>query len=360
VLSLLQWFRLGCCIRDYQNTPESKHIRCVTMRAINGGSLVLLSVTLLSATSVTSVNAKSILLRSENVFGWQDKSTRMKQRAHTSSQFSRKPSHSGRTITTSPLKRSENVFGWQQQEPKRQQKGHQQRASRKSSANLSSVTYTNSSSKSKGSDDSHSSTDSENDYHFSNQPRITPPNIKLQPRKKELWLPWPLGALRNDYYKFAEQEQTTQNGHQPSEQQQRLQKYYSDDYQGYESNNIFQNGKDWAGRMFQRGQSLLPGNRVNKMIDESEINKPAAGFWVKDTTTSMAAASATMDKKKQQENKQHMVQSKQKRVSKHNVRGGDSKDDEEKNHWDHEMILKYVKLQMKVRLRQLGYGACII
>ena len=34
----------------------------------------------------------------------------------------------------------------------------------------------------------------------------SPPNgsIKLmQPRKKELWLPWPLGALRNDFYEFA-------------------------------------------------------------------------------------------------------------------------------------------------------------
>ena len=39
-------------------------------------------------------------------------------------------------------------------------------------------------------------------------PYYSPPNIKLmpQPRKKELWLPWPLGAMRSDYYRFAETE----------------------------------------------------------------------------------------------------------------------------------------------------------
>jgi hypothetical protein len=35
-----------------------------------------------------------------------------------------------------------------------------------------------------------------------------PPNIKLipPPRRKELWLPWPLGAVRGDYQRFAKME----------------------------------------------------------------------------------------------------------------------------------------------------------
>jgi hypothetical protein len=63
-----------------------------------------------------------------------------------------------------------------------------------------------------------------------------------------------------------------------------------------------------------------------------------------------------MDRKKQEE-EQLVNQSRYKKSSKQkDTRGGDSEDDGEKNHWDHEMIFKYVKLQVKVRLRQLGYG----
>ena len=54
-------------------------------------------------------------------------------------------------------------------------------------------------------------------------PHYSPPNIKLipQPRKKELWLPWPLGAMRSDYYRFAETEVQRRRKQQQQQQQQR-------------------------------------------------------------------------------------------------------------------------------------------
>ena len=43
----------------------------------------------------------------------------------------------------------------------------------------------------------------------------SPPYIKRmpQPRKKELWLPWPLGAVRSDYHRFAEAERQRRRQH---------------------------------------------------------------------------------------------------------------------------------------------------
>lgn len=249
----------------------------------------LLSSLFIIADLLLLVESKSKLLQAENVFGWQHKSTntRSDPRAY------RQPvKQSCKTISS--LKRSENKNNWQQ---------HEQRKS-------SSQKIVNASSKSNES---------------ANNPLN---NIKLQPRKKELWLPWPLGELRNDYYRFAEQQK-----HQ-SQNQARLHTYYTDP-----SNSFIEQSKDWAGKLFQRGQSFTR-NITGK---QEQIEQP--NYWVKETTTPMATASASMKEKRHRSKKRAM-------------REGDAKDDDKK--WDHDMIFKYVKLQMKVRLRQLGYGEFIV
>lgn len=238
---------------------------------------------LIAAALLTITESKSNLLRSENVFGWQHKSVRRQPDQPRTHQES--ASHD----TISPLKRSENVFNWQQTRTQ----------SHKRIANTSSK---------------------------STEPINPLNNIKLQPRKKELWLPWPLGELRNDYNRFAEQQK-----HRPSQQQQqqRIREYYSDDNPPIH-NNILKHGKDFAGKLFQRGQS------ITRNLKREQVQP--ANYWVKETTTPMATASASMKEEKHK---------------KKAMRGGDV--NEEKK-WDHEMIMKYVKLQMKVRMRQLGYG----
>lgn len=255
---------------------------------------LLIAAALLAAAETKSSSFN--LVRTANVFGWQD---------NASSTHSR----SSRTIHNSyetSLKRNENS------------------RSRKSSK--SAVINASSSSKS-----TTSKTQSANHHHHPLN------NIKImQPRKKELWLPWPLGELRNDYYRFAEQQKQKQ--HVQSQQQQRIKEYYSDDNPSTISNNnsLIRHGREWAGRLIQRGQSLSRG--VGKSGEEEEV-KPS-NYWVKETTTPMATASASMKEERQ--------------GKKRNMRGGDTVKEDKK--WDNEIIMKYVKLQMKVRLRQLGYG----
>lgn len=220
------------------------------------------------------------------------------------------------------LLRKPNVFGWQDNTSAYSRSGraiHSCKTSRKCSVNprsrkSSKATVVNASCK---------SSSSESASHPLNNINI------MQPRKKELWLPWPLGELRNDYYRFAEQQKQKQN---LQSQQQRIRDYYSDPSR----NSLIQHGREWAGRLIQRGQSLSRG------IARSGEEVKSSNYWVKETTTPMATASASMKEKRQ--------------IKKRNVRGGDTK---EHKKWDNEIIMKYVKLQMKVRLRQLGYGTSI-
>ena len=58
----------------------------------------------------------------------------------------------------------------------------------------------------------------------------------------------------------------------------------------------------------------------------------------------MATASASMKEEK----------------SKKKVMRGGGKANEHQKKYDHEMLFQYFKLQMKVRLRQLGYGTFVI
>ena len=85
-------------------------------------------------------------------------------------------------------------------------------------------------------------------------------------------------------------------------------------------------------------------------------------YWSKDPTTSMATASATMGKKdKKQPNKFGMQQKQQQQQQKYDgsVRGGENNamdPSENAKHFDKDVVLRYLKLQASVRLRQLGYG----
>lgn len=252
-----------------------------------------MAILLIAAALLAHADAKSNLLRAQNVFGWQDKSIKHKHSTRARYKSAASP------YTQSPLKRSENVFNWQQQQ--QQQRHHPASPTR----------IVNVSSKS------------------TEQPN--PLNI-IQPRKKELWLPWPLGELRNDYHRFAEQ-QRHRSVQSQQHQQQRIRDYYSDDYNLHHNNRIIRQGKDWAGKLLQRGQSLTQNFRRH---DDA---MKTADYWVKDTTTPMATASANMKEEKHK--------------GKRKIRGGDTKEEKK---WDHEMIFRYVKLQMKVRMRQLGYG----
>jgi hypothetical protein len=229
---------------------------------------LLANLLLASAAFVMIVESKSNLLRAENVFGWQDKSPPRHNNKRTSNPY-KSPQHS----TTSPPRRSENVFHWQA--PK-------YNVIHASSKSIESTNPLN--------------------------------NIKLQPRKKELWLPWPLGELRKDYHRFAEQHL------RQSEVVHQTPKLQEDN-----APSLLQQSKKWANRFFQRNPSAA-----------RNIKEPDK-YWIKETTTPMATASANREEEKQ-------------RGKKAVSRGGGEKQ------WDHEMIFKYVKLQMKVRLRQLGYG----
>ena len=221
------------------------------------------------------------------------------------------------------LLRKPNVFGWQDNTSTYSRSGraiHSCKTSPKCSVNPRS----RKSSKAAVANASCKSSSSESASHPLN-------NIKImQPRKKELWLPWPLGELRNDYYRFAEQQKQKQN---LQSQQQRIKDYYSDPSR----NSLIQHGREWAGRLIQRGQSLSRG-----ITRSGEEEVKSSNYWIKETTTPMATASASMKEKRQ--------------IKKRNVRGGDTKEEKK---WDNEIIMKYVKLQMKVRLRQLGYGTSI-
>jgi len=204
----------------------------------------------------------------------------------------------------------------------------------------------------------------------------SPPNgsIKLmQPRKKELWLPWPLGALRNDFYEFASKS-GGDRGEEGQEWHHRgLRRQHDHEFIGgythqqrQDDNGMLQRGRNWANKMFTR-VSIMPmmpvgtgshtNNRLARTADNTSPtggvvmgtdNQKLSGYWVRDTTTPMATASATMNKN----GKKQIVQR----------RGGGGVDaalagvnGENDKHFDRDVVFRYLKLQASVRLRQLGY-----
>lgn len=92
-------------------------------------------------------------------------------------------------------------------------------------------------------------------------------------------------------------------------------------------------------------------------------------YWSKDPTTSMATASATMGKKdknnkfEKQTNTFGMKRPKQQQYD-GSFRGGENnvvdQSSEHGKHFDKDVVLRYLKLQASVRLRQLGYGTRVV
>ena len=295
------------------------------------------------------------LVDSQNVFGWQ----KQKQKHSSSRSASAAAAASHRRLSTpsstsiSPLRRSKNVFGWQ--EPKKL-KHHdttklQHRRSNEDDIHKTIVQAS-----------TNSYSDEELDYDQSKQQHLNiSPNIKLQPRKKELWLPWPLGALRNDFYKFAAEQrqygsqQARREWHprSSSQQQQQIRSYYSGDYEGYQEQNIniLHQGREWATKMLRRGEAMLPFGRhhANQNDDDSMSHPKGDSYWVRETTTPMATASATIQKNgKKKQKHQNGIGS-----------GGESKE-EDNDKFDKHVMFQYLKLQASVRLRQLGYGELLL
>jgi hypothetical protein len=209
--------------------------------------------------------------------------------------------------------------------------------------------------------------------------------IVPQPRKKELWLPWPLGAIRNDFYSFAASEEEEEHrrhgwneegvvvgGRQQPHQHQQQHLPWQQQWQ-IQPDSILHRSRDWATKMLHRGGGSLRrrmhGNssEVDFSSTETSIgnNNMEYGsnprlYWSKDSTTSMATASATMGKKdKKQPNKLGMQQKQQQQKYDGTVRGGENNamdPSENAKHFDKDVVLRYLKLQASVRLRQLGYG----
>ncbi len=289
------------------------------------------------------VNAKNNLQQSENVFGWQRPSRQLQQQHSLRNRRHSLKSSPGPTIkTSSPLRRSQNVFGWQTTE------NIQSRRSSANSNNRRSIINTGNNSNNKD-DEKVNNSNNEKAHKQQQMNIVSPGNIKLQPRKKELWLPWPLGSLRNDFYKFASEQR---DGHSATQreslqsQQKRLRNYYSDE--GYQEPNVFDQGREWATRLLQRGESMIRGT-IGGNANESDVeNQQKQQYWIKDTTTPMATASATMSKK----------DSKSKNARRYGkvARGGEETDKtSDSSSSDRDILFQYLKLQASIRLRQLGY-----
>eukprot|EP00579_Thalassiosira_antarctica_P012024 CAMPEP_0201922536 /NCGR_PEP_ID=MMETSP0903-20130614/10545_1 /ASSEMBLY_ACC=CAM_ASM_000552 /TAXON_ID=420261 /ORGANISM="Thalassiosira antarctica, Strain CCMP982" /LENGTH=1160 /DNA_ID=CAMNT_0048459695 /DNA_START=49 /DNA_END=3531 /DNA_ORIENTATION=+ len=378
-------------------------------------ALLLLSPHWTSSDHVVVVEG-NVLLNSQNVFGWQ---TTQKHKASTSNSSRRTTSHHASSSSTAssrhassllspatslspsspPLKQSENIFGWQQTKSKHptnknyspqrnNRRGTNKHDNPKAILNTSSSISSNNK---KSEDDDRYKEDKHN-------LNLSPPNIKLQPRKKELWLPWPLGAMRNDFNRFVEehddgnnsnnsnsnndnnapQEWHPRNSQQQQQQQRLARNYYSEEGHhqspsSEEEGGIFHQGRDWATRMLRRGSGMLPFNEGHQTIRERESltqqqqpNQTAESsqsrYWIKDTTTSMATASAipSLGKKNKKEKPK---KGRNDAKSKHVMRGGESKDDNGEDdgdgirnkNFDKDVMFRYLKLQASVRLRQLGY-----
>ena len=347
------------CRRPRQQRPEITRMTAATLFRRNVFSSKTVSLQMLLLLLLLAVvNAENNLRRSENVFGWQKKKASSLPPIQQQQQ----------SLSSSPLRRAENVFGWQNKSssvPQRRKNingnnGRNDNKRRKSIINISN---------NNGGGSRHyysNNDDNEKDYSDNDIIKIrntsTPNmNIKLSPRKKELWLPWPLGSLRNDFHRFAHEHRTNNNSGNNNDEQQhlmlsspqqrRLRNYYSDDYNDDEVTqpNIFNQGKEWASRMFQRGENMFRGN--NSLDESSEVvAEQQSGYWIKDTTTPMATASATMSKNKDSKNSGSGGKNSRR------FRGGKGEETTSTtSSSDRDVLFQYIKLQASIRMRQLGY-----
>ena len=353
-----------------------------------------------------ALEADGNLIDSRNVFGWQKQ--KIKKHHHHSRPAIRTSSSSSSSAaggisssfspSSSPLRRSENVFGWQQPKASRGSRTSQhvqQQRGRKTKEAGSNDAKTIIHTASSTSQEDYYNNDIENDsntkHNNNNLNYLSPPSIKvqLQPRKKELWLPWPLGAMRNDFYKFANEQRRSGRGSLSSGNG-RVQEWHprgsSKSQHQYSSNNgyreqqegILSQGKDWATSILRKTGTMLPfpfiefnnnneqnerrrhGDGATTTID----SESSAGYWIKETTTPMATASSISqnNNNNKQQGKKKKKKQQGKRTNNHNgavLRGGD--DDANNDHdgeksYDKDVLCQYLKLQASVRLRQLGYG----
>ena len=324
-------------------------------------SIVFISSVLMAA---SIIEVESNLQQSQNVFGCQQKQKRVNTITAIRQKRRRDMSTSSAVSSSSPLRRSENVFGWQL----KTRRGNQQQG-----VNIKSIQQTTSTSSIQQDEQQQHHTDYNQDNTInSNNNSLSPPNIKLMtPRKKELWLPWPLGAMRTDFYKFAEEIGNNNN------QKRKNNSYYINGASRQEwsprdindsgdrrEGNVLQQGREFGMRMLKKGEEMLPFDtnifnsqqqRDNSMISDSSDSSNKSGYWIKETTTPMATAT----KQKWNNKKKHN----NKKKTKHNgtvLRGGESNskdttNNENNNHFDKDVLCQYLKLQASVRLRQLGY-----
>ena len=136
------------------------------------------------------------------------------------------------------------------------------------------------------------SNDKINYYHRSSQHRGSTPtggthsHMKLrpqlpQPRKNELWLPWPLGAMRNDFYRYA------------AEQQQQLR--ISSNNNNYKSSNA---GEEWH-QQLQRSKKW-----VTELIDKAGVSAASFQRFPIMTTQQQQQSSANLSSQQQQQQSQ--------------------------------------------------------
>ena len=352
-----------------------------------------------------ALEADGNLIDSRNVFGWQKQ--KIKKHHHHSRPAIRTSSSSSAaggisssfSPSSSPLRRSENVFGWQQPKASRASRTSQhvqQQRGRKTKEAGSNDAKTIIHTASSTSQEDYYNNDIENDSNTkrnsnnnnNNLNYLSPPSIKvqLQPRKKELWLPWPLGAMRNDFYKFAHEQRRSSRvqewhprGSSKSQHQYSNNNRYREEQEQQEG--ILSQGKDWATSILRKTGTILPfpfiefnnNNEQNERRRHGDDDattttidsESSAGYWIKETTTPMATASSISqnnNNNNKQQGKKKKKKQQGKRTNNHNgavLRGGD--DDANNDHdgeksYDKDVLCQYLKLQASVRLRQLGYG----
>jgi len=310
------------------------------------------------------IEVESNLQQSQNVFGWQGK----QKTVHTNTAIRRRKSRqhdmsTSSAVSSSPLRRSENVFGWQQK-PHRSTSTKTRRG--KQAVNIKSIQQTTSTSSIQQDEvekQRHTDNNNQDNINNINSNSLSPSNIKLMtPRKKELWLPWPLGAVRTDFYKFADEigSQKKNSYYINGASRQEWSPRDGTNSGGGREGNVLQQGREFGMRLLKKGEEMLPFDTNifssqqqsdNSMTSESDSSNKS-GYWIKETTTPMATATKQKWNNKNQNNK---------KKTKHNgavLRGGESSKDttnENNKHFDKDVLCQYLKLQASVRLRQLGY-----
>jgi len=151
-----------------------------------------------------------------------------------------------------------------------------------------------------------------------NNPITLAASIKLEPRKKELWLPWPLDALRDDYLKFAQDRAANQT----------MQSTAADSNDDEEERAARrETSSSPLSRGFRQLASIRSPRNESAPTDVQQHQR-----WARQAISPLAVA-----------RRQH-------------VRGGDEGRSDEGG-LDKNVMMQYIKLQAEIRLRQLSFIA---